>query len=102
MNDLEIETILTQLSIVHLRIGRGIRPTKDGQLAIEVAKKSLEKLTETMNEEELRNHFEQNMLDGNIIQKGQMLASSEVFEYIVELLAVHGGVYSSNKLRDRK
>lgn len=36
--------------------------------------------------DELRKHFEANMLDGDAIQAGQMLASSEVFGYIAELV----------------
>jgi hypothetical protein len=36
--------------------------------------------------EELRQHFEHNMLDGDAIQVGQMLSSKEVFEYIAEVV----------------
>jgi hypothetical protein len=37
--------------------------------------------------EELKQRFEQQMLDGDGIQRGQMLASTEVFEYVADLVA---------------
>lgn len=37
--------------------------------------------------DETRKHFEANMLDGDKVQPGQMLASTEVLEYITDLLA---------------
>lgn len=38
------------------------------------------------NLDDLRKHFEANMLDGDPIQAGQMLSSESVFEYITYLL----------------
>ena len=40
-----------------------------------------------LNKDELKKHFEQNMLDGDEIQGGQTLSSEHVFEYIEELVA---------------
>lgn len=55
-----------------------------------------------MTEQELRNHFEQNMLDGDKVQEDQhMLASSYVFEYIVELLALHDRELIKNFCKDK-
>lgn len=40
-----------------------------------------------MTEQELKQHFEANMLDGDEIQeRGQMLSSASVFEYIKDLV----------------
>lgn len=44
----------------------------------------------------LREHFEANMLDGDAIQAGQMLASESVFEYVSELIeAEHQRIYAA-------
>lgn len=37
---------------------------------------------------DLKKHFEENLLDGDAIQGGQMLSSEEVFEYICDLIEV--------------
>lgn len=43
-----------------------------------------------MNDDTLRSHFEQNMLDGDPVQaNGQMLNASFVLEYIEELMQDH-------------
>lgn len=39
--------------------------------------------------EELKQHFEQNMLDGDKIQSGQMLSSGDVWEYLKDLQDMH-------------
>ena len=36
--------------------------------------------------DKLKKHFEANMLDGDAIQRGQMLASADVFEYLEDLI----------------
>ena len=40
-----------------------------------------------MTTQEFKQHFEQNMLDGDKIQPGQMLSSESVFEYMREAFA---------------
>lgn len=39
-----------------------------------------------MSDEELKKHFEANMLDGDEIQAGQMISSESAFEYARDLL----------------